>query len=139
MDGSRFDALHRRVVTGRRGIVSGALAVLGVAAAPSFAAGKDRNKSKRRGKKNRRADGVCCPPGQVPFGGGCCPPANICNDNQGQTVCCPHHCFFGLCCPCDNVVPCQQCVVSGTPLRAGCQQYCNAGQFCMPGGCISFP
>lgn len=140
MDGSQFDALHRRLATGRRSMVGGALAMLGVVFAPSFAAGDGNHKGNgHRKRKDRSNSETCCPSGQVPFGGGCCARDNICTDNQGQQVCCPHRCFTpgGLCCPCDTVFPCQQCVVSGN--QAGCQQYCNAGQFCMPGGCVTFP
>jgi hypothetical protein len=141
---SQFDALHRRLITGRRDMVGGALAMLGAAAVPSLALGKGNNKCNRCRKKTKKlqdAPCTCCPPGQVRFGSGCCPTDHICNDNQGQQVCCQHRCFSGLCCPCDNVIPCQQCVidVSRNPPRAGCQQYCSAGQFCMPGGCTSFP
>ena len=82
---------------------------------------------------------VCCSPGQVGVAGDCCPPANVCNDNQGQPVCCQHRCLNGVCCPCDRVASCQQCVVDvgQTPPQASCQTYCPAGQFCTPGGCAA--
>ena len=82
---------------------------------------------------------VCCSPGQVGVAGDCCPPANICNNNQGQPVCCQHRCLSGVCCPCDNVASCQQCVVDvgQNPPQASCQTYCPAGQVCTPAGCLA--
>ena len=81
---------------------------------------------------------VCCFPGQVPFAGGCCPRDNICNNNQGQPVCCQHRCLVGVCCPCDSVASCQQCVVhtGQTPSQARCETYCPTGQDCTPSGCL---
>src|SRR5215207_7289686 len=81
---------------------------------------------------------VCCFPGQVPFAGGCCPRDNICNNNQGQPVCCQHRCLSGVCCPCDRVASCQQCVVheGQTPPQARCETYCPTGQDCTPSGCL---
>ena len=81
---------------------------------------------------------VCCFPGQVPFAGGCCPRDNICNDNQGQPVCCQHRCLSGVCCPCDRVASCQQCVVhvGQNPPQARCETYCPTGQDCTPSGCL---
>jgi hypothetical protein len=82
---------------------------------------------------------VCCFPGQVPFAGGCCPRDNICNNNQGQSVCCQHRCLVGVCCPCDMVASCQQCVVheGQNPPQASCETYCAAGQVCTQGGCVT--
>jgi hypothetical protein len=84
-------------------------------------------------------DNVCCFPGQVPFAGGCCPRDNICNNNQGQSVCCQHRCLVGVCCPCDMVASCQQCVVheGQNPPQASCETYCAAGQVCTQGGCVT--
>ena len=81
---------------------------------------------------------VCCFPGQVPFAGGCCPRDNICNNNQGQPVCCQHRCVSGVCCPCDRVASCQQCVVheGQNPPQARCETYCPTGQDCTPSGCL---
>ena len=81
---------------------------------------------------------VCCFPGQVPFAGGCCPRDNLCNNNQGQPVCCQHRCMSGVCCPCDNVASCQRCVVDvgQNPPQASCQTYCPAGQICTAAGCL---
>src|SRR4051794_25598667 len=136
MDGSQFDALHRRLVTGRRFIVGGALAALGVAAAPSFVTARGNNKGKKCRKKNQSnpGTGTCCPPGQVPFGGGCCPPNNICNNYLGQPVCCPNGCLVGVCCPCGSINSCQQCVVDAglNPPQAFCETYCPPGQGCLP-------
>jgi hypothetical protein len=79
---------------------------------------------------------VCCSPGQEGVAGNCCPPANICNNNQGQPVCCQHRCMSGVCCPCDNVASCQQCVVDVRTKQASCQTYCPAGQICTAAGCL---
>ena len=81
---------------------------------------------------------VCCFPGQVPFAGGCCPRDNLCNNNQGEEVCCQHRCLSGVCCPCDRVASCQQCVVhtGQTPPQARCETYCPTGQDCTPSGCL---
>lgn len=92
------------------------------------------------GNQNYYSDAnLCCSPGQAPAGGTCCPVSNICNDNQGNSVCCPHFCLGGVCCPCNNIAACQQCVVDigQNPPQASCQVYCPSGQICTPYGCLA--